>query len=358
MSEEPGAQSGYVDFLLSSGDGQFYRWSQNTTNVVIERYDPYMNAWSKILEMNDKLPRSADFLETPKITNICHDQMQDTLYIFVTPKTLVIVQNVSKSDNNNIFNFILENLAEDMEDMEIRLIKDELHIFGNKTKIPKKTMHWIFHIKSQKLSKIHDFDASIGRGCLCYISSQNKLLLCCGYDWTNWNYSNKFYLYDVSTKTWETLSNENENLRMHCGFVLTNDEKYLITLGGWIHPGQDSDAICVLDIDNWKWHNIEETGDDEDKNKDKKILVKCHCASSSSTANIINNIEQTDLLTNGYIRGLWRDETDFKCLDYPPMEIIRMIQSWINDEWIYLLDEHDHYKIPLKEVLGAIIENI
>ena len=88
------------------------------------------------------------------------------------------------------------------------------------------------------------------------------------------------------------------------------------------------------------------------------MKMECPASTSWLTANIINTSDQIEILTNGYIRGLWKDEMDFKILDYPPMEIIRMIQSWIVDEWIYLgAGSNVQFKISLNDVLNAIIEH-
>ena len=101
------------------------------------------------------------------------------------------------------------------------------------------------------------FGYLVGAG-FVYISSQKLLLLFGGLDECKWNKKDMIWRYCLMQKKWKLCRIRLPYKLSHFGYVLTNDERYIVIIGG-VKETKINDEILVLDVLNMQWITDDET---------------------------------------------------------------------------------------------------
>lgn len=130
---------------------------------------------------------------------------------------------------------------------------NSFHIVGGRDS----SKHIKYDINTLEMEKIYDFRDE-GQHTFCnmgfvYIPTQNVLILFGGYNTFTNGRIHKIWKYSVNKNIWEECVIQLENAMNSFGYVLTNDQKYIIIFGG---VGQTKyGSIYVLDVINMKWRH-------------------------------------------------------------------------------------------------------
>ena len=113
-------------------------------------------------------------------------------------------------------------------------IDGKIHVFGGKSC----NSHFILDSNTNEFNKIADIDEKrdgITCGGSVYVKSKNCVLCFGGYDLgTNKTRLNGVYQYKLSTQKWQTMDVVLPYKMDSFGWILTNDERYIILFGGGI----------------------------------------------------------------------------------------------------------------------------
>ena len=134
------------------------------------------------------------------------------------------------------------------------------------------------------------------------------------------------FQFSFQTQKWIKLDVKLPKKLTSFGSVITNDEKYIIIVGGI-----ESKDILVFDTDNYSL-----------KTSKIKTVNKTWCY-----AGLVGDHERNEILTHGYIRSNYNGE-------YFMIDLVKIIASYNFVEDLYCLEfrSQKHWKIKLCEVLN------
>ena len=221
-------------------------------------------------------------------------------------------------------------------------VKDSIHVIGggssNRHSVwnlngntPK---HEIRHI----FNEMDDNEGLTNAG-LCYIASQDILLLFGGYNCTEWESRKDILIYDLKRYSWERAKIRLPIAMDSFGYVLSMDERYMIIFGGSDKHNKCMNSIYILDVEIMKIRKLNELQCPQKGN--------FHAIVGHDT---INN----ELLVRGYIKDCWKLNL-FKNVRRLSDVVIRLIQSYHFDEVIHLFCKKDgsHWKIKMDTVISS-----
>lgn len=224
-------------------------------------------------------------------------------------------------------------------------VNNSIHIIGGGSS--NKHAVWILNDtdKSPQYKILHRFNEmddneGLTNAGLCYIHSQERLILFGGYNCTEWESQRDILIYDLKRDNSWKRSNVRLPIAMDSfGYVLSMDEKYIIIFGGSDKHNKCMDVIYILDIELMKIRKLNELYCPRKGN--------FHACIGHDT---INN----ELLVRGFIKDCWKLNI-FKNVRRLSDVVIRLIQSYHFDEVIHLFDKKDgaHWKIKLDKIISA-----
>ena len=210
---------------------------------------------------------------------------------------------------------------------------------------------WNFNKKRNEYKLIHQFKfdkQNLMYLSLVHVPSKQMILMIGGSDIHNYdkrNYSEedkrrrigiwKFCLISQKWTKLQFVGTDFKQANVRC--ALSSNEDFVIIAGGWDNIMEESDEIFVLDLR------------DNNQYKLRKSEIKCPQKGKCGLVTLGGGI-QDELLVIGWIKDLFKT-INFKHLSLPPMYLIKLIQSWYNQEMIHWLQPQEHYSIKLKDVL-------
>ena len=234
------------------------------------------------------------------------------------------------------------------------IIDDKLHTFGfymdGYLDVSK---HTVYDIKTKEIISTVSVPNSVDLDVynIVYIKSQKKILFFGG------DFHEEFMIYDIIKDEWEVLNVElSQNECWSAGFVITNADKYVIIMYGYHEwkPVNDSESmdydssecipgtkIEILDIDN---HLIRQSH--------VGLPMDLDVESPLFHAFMVNNLEKSEVIINGYLRNCWK-EKEFVIVNQLPFELIGIILVYYREECVHLIERQSggHWKIPLSHIL-------
>ena len=171
-------------------------------------------------------------------------------------------------------------------------------------------VHYVYNRKERKFKKLMDTKFPInmwftGQN-MVYLNTKQSIIVL----------SDKLHQYSFITNEWETWGGILQKSRKVAGsLVVTNDEKYIIIIGGYHFGHGDTDNIAIVDV--------------EQKSL-KEIDIKCPMHMDYK-AIIVENGYYDELLVYGWIR----DTVDR--MTAVPIEIIQLIQEWIYHQDLHII---------------------
>ena len=210
---------------------------------------------------------------------------------------------------------------------------------------------------------------------LIHVPSQNIILLFCSLGLDPQYHNVGLWRYHLEKRQWTRV--EGIEFDFHSGGVLTQDEKYVVIVGGnelyvddengYEHRVENQDDIFVLDIQNKAEYKLWGTS---------IRFPRPHGEESESTYIAINGAVSTRdsnsiLLTSGWVRKLFASDL-FDEMLFPPLVIVELIEEyrqneetihWIATEttrsekpWKEISREENHYAVPLRQILSSMSE--
>ncbi len=165
--------------------------------------------------------------------------------------------------------------------------------------------------------------------CLIHVASQNKLLLFGGDTFNGYYNLSYIYEYSLETKVWGKWNDTIQLTCVYAGAVLTDDERYVIIVGG-----NFSDKIYVLDI-------IEPSL--------KRSSIKC----PKQGSHLINKMGN-EFLINTFIK-ITSNHIEI------PMDIIGLVGKYFGNEVLHWIQynngdtmKREHYVISFDDILASV----
>ena len=316
--------SAYTNLLkLNENELLMFNGATNnrSTRHFLCKYNIKKNKWTQWLKYPEHLITS---YATGSLNND-----KSKLYIF--------------GDPGHVFTFELESGKVTKSDQEFYdgthcrslFVNEQFHIFGGWSHTAK--AHFIWNQQEKNLLEMHKFD-EIGHGSLTlhsvmYLSSKNCVLIM---PFT----STSIYEYSLTTKQCQLLQFDTTNVDgTWSRALLTADERYIICFG----YNQNSQSIYLLDL-----------------NTLKISISKIESAVTGFGAACIgSNDYNEEFAIFGYIRQCWK-LPEFSDLMELPMDVIRIIKSFIFFEMIYMLDaKHEKFcSISVDKLFDQYVEII
>ncbi len=197
-------------------------------------------------------------------------------------------------------------------------------------------------------------DGALEGGVAIYIQSKSCIVLFGGYyahefgiknDGYVPQLSNEIWCFSLPLKKWTRMTQEIEINRYDFEAVLCSNERYIITMGGYVYDDAtdkevESNDIYIIDMkDNENW-------------KIAKCKINCPSAGiclGTSTGGL--GIKNTDVLVYGYIKYCWQSEEMYDSL-FPTTYIINMIANWYSAECIHWIrNDVGHFAFFLRNLL-------
>ena len=123
----------------------------------------------------------------------------------------------------------------------------------------------------------------------------------------------KMWLYSICDKKWSEMECKLPYFFSDFGFTITNDERYILVVGGMIND-EKSTNIYVFDIKDYKWY-----------------LSTIESPISAKKSRYIKAaIIDYEKLVHGYLKN----EADL------PLDIIKLIMRCYGSEYLHLMDEY------------------
>ena len=303
------------------------------------RYDAKQNKWKETYKYPSGEPRILSLVQWKN----------DELYGISQNNKLIRVGTKTNSGTK------LYDLPDHMHIYKASLfIGDNLHLFAtinirdSNRECPQPLRHYIFNIKNNKFKQIDtNIDVSDSYLGAIYIKSKHTVLLI---------ESATIYSYHIVSRSWNLLKpNCRFWYRLHhldtydmgpgfdtgCkrdyfGFVLTPNERNLILVS--------YEAIYNIDLNKMKIRKSEIAP--------PYSKPGCHYHATIGDCN-----EEDKILSSGYIRDCWsKDKDTMKDVRYPPMYLIRIIQSYFCDHDLHLFEcsiTMGHWKIKMNHILAT-----
>ena len=195
--------------------------------------------------------------------------------------------------------------------------------------------HLLWNGEKEQFENIHKIRAKRHEAIFVCIPSKNIILMLGGYDPLKNKAIDTIYSYDLKNKKWNLLPQKLPVPLAFFGYVLSDNEKYLIIMGGTMVVNVQTNRIWVMDVDNMQF---------------KKCTIRCP-AYDNYHAISMNDGFDADLLTFGYIRDVWK-LSEFSSILYPPEGLIKLMATYCSTEFIHLIAwKGNHCKIALIDIL-------
>ncbi len=257
---------------------------------------------------------------------IAYDKIQKMLYIYSdTNKTLTKIDTSSN----------LTKTWSDLPDIGYGahgiILNGQFNIIGGS----KNNNHFVWDNQINKFIHIHrfaDYKQFIWSSFI-HLESKQSVLFFGGV-----KISKSPYLYNINQEKWSKLSCIIPKPLYHLGCTTSRNERFVILFGGIDANNRRQNDIYLLDIKTMLF-----------------TLSNIICADKGKTAAInMNNIEQEELICFGFIRKIFKQHT-FKNLSFPYFYLIKIIVSYYNNEWIYLMNTStgNHWKIALDRIITS-----
>ena len=179
------------------------------------------------------------------------------------------------------------------------------------------------------------------------IKSQQKLLLFGGYDYGTHQALDEIWMFDY--KSVDTMLNgwtKIENIKLpkgtlNSGYTLSNDEKYVFIFGGSdpSQSGGDGDAylddIYILNVGDLENMELEI----------RKSVIKCP-VNDLFHAMVMPKNPVDEIVVFGWLRECLRNIEMEMCMD-----LWIMMLGWYSCDFVHLLKDDGHWKIPVNDLL-------
>eukprot|EP01084_Bolivina_argentea_P025189 46849_1 len=287
------------------------------------KYNIIKNEW----ELFSAFPDGSSFINCKIVFNA----QTSELYIQATTMQIKVCGIIQIIDFNTMKYMQPHMLNENPDVPSCLLLNDECHIIGGQNS----NKHKKWNPKETKVETIHEFkEWKVGNVChgLIHIKSKKQLLLFGGYDDGITEDSKKdlgdIWTYCIKHNEWKLLETKMPIKSNSFGYILTNDERYVIIFGGESED-KNIDDIFVLDLKYFKFKHVD---------------LKCPVSGGLHavyTENMIYDIK----LVSGFIRSY-----NFAC----PNDILRIIMLFyvVND--VFLLHHYDgtgFWKIAIDDII-------
>ena len=315
----------------------------------IHKYNTHKNEWSQVV----KCPRYFLKYRGLLFFDTTSKQLLSAHYVYRKHHSHELVLTMYDIENNKCnpkrYGPSVTNLAGIVP--YLCHVDGNIHIIGGQVFAPHYV--WNFNHKRNIYKLIHNF--KFERGNLMYISlvhvsSKQMILMIGGSDSCYYHNNDRYdeehkkrrigiWKFCLILQKWAKLQfigPDFKQANVRC--VLSLNEDFVIIAGGWDRNLEKSDEIFVLDLR------------DDNHYKLKKSQIKCPQKGICDLVRFGGGI-QDELLVIGWIKDLFKT-TDFKHLSLPPMYLMKMIQSWYNQEMIHWLQKNEHYAIKLKYILS------
>ena len=304
--------------------GASFKYTEWDNNSGIFKYNVTLNEWELIF----KYP--SDFQSEDH--QICYDKDHDTIYLYGNEQQMVIINlTTSKIDIHETTQFVGEFPV-------LLMIDNECHMFlGGDSKD-----HYKWNSALKQLEKIYEFShliKGLSEHGIVHIQSENKLLLFGGYDDGTQQCTDQIWAYYIQENKAIKLNNIKLPAEMsNFGWILSDDERYVIIFGGETANMDTSKNILILDINEWCMYQSQVELDNN------YSILKA----------ISMKNEQSGILVDGYIRQI-----SMKCDLNVPMELCALFHSYYDSETIYIIDSKLRlYRIELNDILRTTNSNV
>eukprot|EP01084_Bolivina_argentea_P091570 164827_1 len=221
------------------------------------------------------------------------------------------------------------------------IINNQFHIFNNN-----KHMIWnnTFNKFILQSNTPNDLNAW---GCgIIHISSKKCLLKLGGMTDVMNDAIDSIYCYDLINKIWTKLHLTLPKPLKFVKCVLTNDEKYIIIMGGRTINSDLNKDIFVMNTMKMSIKKSKITLKDE--MFQSTFLIP---AENDLHINILSNKTIDELLSHGFIRNTW-EEKHFENIMYIPYYLIQIITQYYNNEYLHVMEcKAKRWKIKLDDIL-------
>ena len=288
----------------------------------IYQYDFQLDKWLEIAKYPRSLQISSRACNYDKDTNMLTIYSSDDEADFV-------IHRVDLTKQKWFLNEKCNNLKDDGVSM-YTLINNQLHIIG-------KSRHKIWDCNSQTIIQeivIEGMLPNTGFHAIKYLKQKQRLMIFGGYSEDFNVCSNEIYSYSMKLEKWSRCPT-GIPLKLHLmGIISTKDEKYIILFGGWgdeDHGAKDSKNIFVYNVD-----------DDIIYQSKLELPIK-----GQYKAVMSDNYHESLKILNGYIR-----EIDMNMIAIP-VELLCMINCMVVTEYVHVIKDKKHWKIPLECILKS-----
>ena len=296
--------------LVKINDHEFVGASYKTQygskdELGLYRYNTLCNEWNVVLKYPEDL--------MVKAHSICYDKDNQIIYLYGYPSQIVII---------NLQTLKIDHVKKDFPHIGISpillMINDECHIIlGSDSKY-----HYKWNSKLKKLDEVFEFshvkDGLSYHG-IVNITSRNKLLLFGGYDPGLDRCFNALWEYDMNETykyyKWRELNDVKLPMKMYdFGWILSNDEQYLIIFGGEDVDCERLTNIFILDLSDMTFY--------------QSAVRLCH---KGDTRAVSMKNDKDVVLVSGFIRNVSREyDTNI------PSDLLILLSCYFESEMIYL----------------------
>ena len=297
----------------------------------LQKYNITENKWTDYLEYKAK--SSTDF-------DMAINNKDKTLIIYDFKGQLTTFN--TKTDQTNM---MIPDVPQKIgSDPRCVIIDNQLHIVHGY----KNNKHYVLDIKSKQLQTTYEFtDFENGHGLyehsLIHLKRKQKLLLLGGVPSNSTEYNKTIWEYSIVDKIWKKLAIKVCEPARYFGCVVTDDERYMIILGGRVQGYMTSDRIYILDL------NL-------------MVFRKCHVELPVTTicgaVVVADDKYKNECVVCGFLRNIIGVDDDSY---FPSDDIVGLIMKWCLNEWIHVIGpssrfeecESNHWKIKVSDILSG-----
>eukprot|EP01083_Nonionella_stella_P110657 323996_1 len=301
-------------------------WPNKITNYQLDRiglfkYNIPKDKWSLFMRYNH--------IYNPQWNCICANNNTNKLYSSGSRCSMTIVDLNGKKYKR------YRDITNIGYRANVIMVNDVCHIIGGS----KSNKHYIWNHETCNFEEMFEFSSWSG-GCtgfkVIHVKSQNKLFLLGGYMTNAGKRSDQIWSHALGTKTWHKLEQTIPFAMNNFGIVITTDELYAITFGGF--TGETVQSIIVLDLNTMRC--IESS---VKMPKNKKDSRKWNAIKWNERAN-------HQILIGGYIRlYLGRHNEEF------PLDVVKSIACWYpTQEHVFLvLEKGSMWRMPIDCIISS-----
>eukprot|EP01084_Bolivina_argentea_P250848 420478_1 len=293
----------------------------------ILKYNIMNNKWNKWIDFPSK------FISKSNIPHSCIGY-NNLIYTYDGIKGMLL--KINYKTNKHI---IFKHLPKIGDGFKCCLVHNQLHLIcGSKS-----NTHWIFDEQKKTFNKFYNFSDyvnGIEEFGLIYIKKNNEMLFMGGktYEWRSYLCHYPIFSYNIIKHKWKRIKLTLPGGLSNFGYVITNNEKYIILFGGYNNYGYSNDIFVI--------------------NTKEMVLMKCNIpcpVKNEYDAIIMGNEEKEELIVCGFVKRCWK-QLDIRFL-FPPKYILKLVQLRISQEYVHLLEytKKKHWMIPVCDILNNII---